>query len=219
MQKMSTSVEFLQASIWEYEWWRVGEWWGSGGSDQSKNTPDKRKTWAAICYSNSKSPVLREKESIGNNLNSVMNKRVRVPIGCWVRFYKAQERHSEGLLSLLMKYQYKVWRQKCSQVIWNGKLNFWIKTVLVFLTSKPGQLDKVWYAQRNLSLELDFPNIQVMEIILWRNKVKKKIGIWKTVAFYLRCKLNLLRGFKRLLFWDNCIARTLGQSLFNPNVT
>ena len=85
----------------------------------------------------------REKESIGNNLNSVMNKRIRVPIGCWVRFYKAQERHSEGLLSLLMKCQYKVWRQKCSQVIWNGKLNFWIKTVLVFLTSKPGQLDKV----------------------------------------------------------------------------
>lgn len=41
----------------------------------------------------------RGKESIGNNLNSVMNKRIRVPIGCWVRFYKAQERHSEGFLS------------------------------------------------------------------------------------------------------------------------
>lgn len=85
----------------------------------------------------------RGKENIGNNLNSVMNKRIRVPIGCWVRFYKAQERHSEGFLSLLMKYQYKVWRQKCSQVIWNRKPNFWIKRVLVFLTSKPGQLDKV----------------------------------------------------------------------------
>ena len=85
----------------------------------------------------------RRKESIGNNVNSVMNKRIRVPIGCWVRFYKAQERHSEGFLSLLMKCQYKVWRQKCSQVIWNRKPNFWIKRVLVFLTSKPGQLDKV----------------------------------------------------------------------------
>lgn len=85
----------------------------------------------------------RRKESIGNNVNSVMNKRIRVPIGCWVRFYKAQERHSEGFLSLLMKCQYKVWRQKCSQVIWNRKPNFWIKSVLVFLTSKPGQLDKV----------------------------------------------------------------------------
>lgn len=58
MQKMSISVKFLQASIWGYERWKVGEWWGSGGSDQSKNTPDKRKTWAAICCSNS--PVLRE---------------------------------------------------------------------------------------------------------------------------------------------------------------
>lgn len=52
---------------------------GEAGADQSKNTPDKRKTWAAICYSNL-GPLYseREKESIGNNLNPVMNKRIRV---------------------------------------------------------------------------------------------------------------------------------------------
>lgn len=33
---------------------------GRGGGDQGKHTPDQRKTWATICFSNSSSPVLRE---------------------------------------------------------------------------------------------------------------------------------------------------------------
>lgn len=127
---MSTSVEFLQASIWgsmsDEGWENDGE---VGAVTRARTLQTKGKH--GLQYATAiRSPLYseREKESIGNNLNPVLNKRIRVPIGCWVRFYKAQERHSEkDFLSLLMKYQYKVWRQKCSQVIWNGKLNFWIK--------------------------------------------------------------------------------------------